>query len=669
MPHSALRQPLPRLLALALATAMIAPIQAAQHQDQEAAVEWPTYGNDPGGMRFSPLQQIDRRNVAQLQPAWTFHTGDIFDGKAGTPRSGLETTPIMLDGTLYLTTPINRVIALDPATGKQRWAYDPKLDPHADYGDGLINRGVASWLDPTRRADQACRRRIYEATLDARLIALDAANGKPCEDFGRHGQISLSDVAGFRPGEYHMTSPPAVVDGVVVIGSAIDDNNRAQMPAGTVRGYDARSGKLRWAWDPIGVTAAGQGKTRWHSGAANAWSIMAVDAARGLVFVPTGSASPDYYGGLRPGDNRWANSVVALHAASGKLAWGFQLVHHDLWDYDTASPPLLASLIRDGRETPVVIQGNKTGYLYVLDRASGKPVLPVEERPVPQSDLPGELTSPTQPIPTTLPALGPTSLSANDFWGPTEADRESCLQAMHGRTSSSVFTPPSLQGGVAVPGNIGGMNWSGYAFDPGRQLLVVNTTFLPFELRMIAREDYAKLTHGDNVGEYGPERDTPYAMYRRPLLSSAHLPCANGPWGELIGVDLAAGTIRWRVPLGSLQSFMPTLKTMPAGSPSLGGPIVTAGGLAFIAGTIDPYLRAFDLDDGRELWKAKLPTSGHATPMTYRWQGRQYVVIAAGGSAKISEEAQGDAIIAYALPQSSTATATAPDPSQPMAQP
>lgn len=663
MPYSSLRQPLPRLLMLALAAvAATAHAGQRQDQDQEAAVEWPTYGNDPGGMRFSPLQQIDRGNVAQLQPAWTFHTGDIFDGKGDTPRSGLETTPIMLDGTLYLTTPINRVIALDPATGTQRWAYDPKLDLHADYGDGLINRGVASWLDPTRRADQACRRRIYEATLDARLIALDAATGLPCQDFGRDGQVSLTDVPGFRRGEYHMTSPPAVVDDVVVIGSAINDNNRADMPAGTVRGYDARNGKLRWAWDPISVAAAGKDR---HSGAANAWSIMAVDAARGLVFVPTGSASPDYYGGLRPGDNRWANAVVALHAASGKLAWGFQLVHHDLWDYDTASPPLLATLTRDGRETPVVIQGNKTGYLYVLDRATGQPVLPVEERPVPQSDLPGELTSPTQPIPTTLPALGPTTLSVNDFWGPTEADRESCRQAMHGRTRSSVFTPPSLQGGVAVPGNIGGMNWSGYAFDPSRQLLVVNTTFLPFELRMIAREDYATRAHNDN-GEYGAERGTPYAMYRRPLFSAAHLPCAGGPWGELIGVDLAAGTIRWRVPLGSMQSFMPTLKTMPAGSPSLGGPIVTAGGLAFIAGTIDPYLRAFDLDDGRELWKAKLPTSGHATPMTYRWQGRQYVVIAAGGSAKITEEAQGDAIIAYALPltraAATTRTASQPQP-------
>jgi quinoprotein glucose dehydrogenase len=622
--------------------------------------DWPAYGNDPGGMRFSPLTQIDRGNVANLRPAWTFHTGDMFDGKDDSPRSGLETTPIMVDGTLYLTTSINRVIALDPETGKQRWAYDPKLDLHADYGDGLINRGVATWLDTSRNTMQACRRRIYEATLDARLIALDAATGLPCADFGQHGQVDLSNVPGFRRGDYHMTSPPAVVDGVVVVGSAINDNNRAAMPAGVVRGFDARSGALRWSWDPIGEHPAGNGASVWQSGAANAWSIMAVDEARGLVFVPTGSASPDYYGGHRPGDNHWANSVVALHASTGKLAWGFQLVHHDLWDYDTASPPLLTTLKREGRDVPVVVQGNKTGYLYVLDRNSGKPFLPIEERAVPQSDVPGESTSPTQPIPTTLPALSPTTLNVADFWGPTEADRESCRKTMHGRTTSSVFTPPSLQGGAAVPGNVGGMNWSGYAFDPQRKLLVVNTSFLPFELRLIARDDYDTHVHKDDPGEYAGQHGTPYAMYRHALLSPSHLPCVPGPWGELIGVDLAAGSIRWRVPLGSFQGFAPNVKNMPAGALSLGGPIVTAGGLAFIAGTIDPYLRAFDLDNGKELWKTRLPASGHATPMSYSWKGRQYVVIAAGGSAKITEEGQSDAIIAYALPEEATPAAPKP---------
>lgn len=609
--------------------------------------EWPSYGNDPGGMRYSPLNQINRSNVASLQPAWTFHVGDIFDGKDGTKRSGLETTPIMVDGTLFLTTPINRVIALDPATGRQRWAYDPHIDVSTSYGDGLINRGVASWLDASGAADEACRRRIYEATLDARLIALDAATGEPCAAFGQKGEVNLAGVIGFRSGQYHMTSPPAVVGDVVVVGSAINDNDRVDMPAGVVRGYDARTGALRWSWDPIPPNTA---DPKWRSGAGNAWSVMVVDEARGLVFVPTGSASPDYYGGLRPGDDHWANAVVALHAADGSVAWGFQMVHHDLWDYDTASPPLLTSLKRGGRDVPVVVQGNKTGYLYVLNRDTGKPVFPVEERPVPQSTVPGEQTAPTQPIPTTLPALTRTRVDEKDLWGPTQADRDACRASFGGSTEASIFQPPRTEGGLAVPGNIGGMNWSGYAFDPKRQLLVVNVTFLPAEIQLIGEGGSTERHDGDYAAQHG----TPYKLFRHFPLSPSHLPCFGGPWGELVGVDLARGRIQWRVPLGSMQGFAPNMTTMPQGSPSLGGPIVTAGGVAFIAGTLDPHIRAFDLDTGKTLWQADLPTSGHATPMTYSWQGRQYVLIAAGGSAVISEEKQGDSIVAYALP--------APDP-------
>src|SRR5579862_3272237 len=374
---------------------------SAQAQDPKAR-EWPAYGNDPGGMRYSPLTQIDRSTVSQLKIAWTFHTGDISDGSGNRKRSGFETTPIFVDGTLYLTTPFNRVIALDPATGKQRWAYDPQIDQSLDYGDGLINRGVATWLDSSP-ATEPCHRRIFEATLDARLIALDAATGQPCTGFGDKGQVSLRDIPGYNTrnlgeshrGWYHMTSPPTVIDDLVIVGSAIDDNVRADMPLGVVRAFDARTGVLRWSWDPIPRNPPAdaeklQPPKSWLTGAANAWSIMTVDPGRDLVFVPTGSASPDYYGGLRPGDNKWANSVVALHAKTGKIAWGFQLVHHDLWDYDTAAPPLLATIPHNGKPTPVVIQGNKTGFLYVLNRDTGLPVFPVEERPVPHSDVPRE---------------------------------------------------------------------------------------------------------------------------------------------------------------------------------------------------------------------------------------------------------------------------------------
>ncbi|MFL6428403.1 MAG: pyrroloquinoline quinone-dependent dehydrogenase [Acidobacteriaceae bacterium] len=637
------------------------------HGQSKGETDWPAYGNDPGGMRYSSLRQIDPSNVTKLRVAWTFRTGDISNGSNGWKRSGLETTPILVEGTLYVTTGFNRVIALDPSTGAQRWAFDPHIDLSLDYGDGLINRGVATWLDSSRSAKQPCRRRIYEATLDARLIALDATTGKPCSDFGSDGQVVLRDVPGYASrnvgehpqGWYHMTSPPAVTDDLVIVGSAIDDNNRADMPSGVVRAFDARTGVLRWSWDPIprnpqpssaSGTASGV-PAKWNTGAANAWSVMAVDAERDLVFIPTGSASPDYYGGLRPGDDKWANSVVALHSKTGKLAWGFQLVHHDLWDYDSAAPPLLTTIRRDGKEIPVVVQGNKTGFLYVLNRDTGVPVFPVEERAVPQSDVPGEVASATQPFPTAPPPLVVQHLSADDAWGPTAADREFCqteMAKLRGQgINPGIFTPPSIQGTLAMPGHLGGMTWSGYAFDPANHLLIVNVNNLPARVRLIARD---KLKDDTENGNYARQAGTPYGMLRRFLQSPSDLPCNPPPWGTLVAVDLEKGTIRWRVPLGSMQNFGGAHGGIPDGSISLGGPIVTASGLVFIAGTTDPHLRAFDVESGKELWKAELPASGNATPMTYEIDGKQYVVIAAGGHQAIPEEKLGDAIVAFALP-------------------
>lgn len=585
--------------------------------------------------------------------AWVFHTGDISEGRDGRKRSAFETTPILVDGKLFLTTPFNRVIALDPATGKQLWAYDPKIDQSLDYGDGLINRGVTTWLDPIRGVAAVCRRRVFESTLDARLIALDAVTGKPCVDFGSSGQVNLRNVPGYEhpnlgehsQGWYHMTSPPVTIDDVVIMGSAIDDNNRADMPSGVVRAFDARTGALRWSWDPIPRNAP-ETASSWLTGAANAWSVMAVDAARDLVFVPTGSASPDYYGGLRPGDNKWADSVVALHAKTGQIAWGFQLVHHDLWDYDTASPPLLATLRHGGAEVPVVIQGNKTGFLYVLNRNTGTPVFPVEERAVPKSDVPGENSSPTEPFPLAPPPLAPQHFSLDDVWGPSAADRETCREELRKLRNEGIFTPPSVQGTLAVPGNLGGMNWSGYAFDPQRSLLIVNTNNFIARVRLIPR---AKVNSDREDGIYGAQRGTPYGMLRRFLQSPSDLPCGAPPWGTLIAVDMEKGTIRWRVPLGSMQNFGGAHGAVPPGSISLGGPITTEGGLVFIAGTPDSHIRAFNVETGEELWNAVLPAAGNATPMTYNANGRQYLVIAAGGHQTISEESLGDAIVAFAL--------------------
>lgn len=636
------------LTALLLLALSIAPVVQGQTSGD---VNWPNYGNDPGGMRFSSLSQINSENVARLKVAWTFHTGDISDGSQDRRRSGFEATPIYVDGTLFFTTGFNRVIALDPENGKQKWAYDPKIDLTLEYGDGLINRGVSTWVDPKTSPNQQCHRRIYEATLDARLIALDAASGKPCLDFGDYGQVVLRDVPGYIGGWYHMTSPPAIIDDLVIIGSAIDDNGRAAMPSGVVRAFDARTGALRWSWDPIPLTPTrtGDGKEERQVGAANAWSIMAVDSERDLVFIPTGSASPDYFGGLRPGDDKWANSVVALRAKTGEVVWGFQLVHHDLWDYDSAPPPLLTTLQREGKAVPVVIQGNKTGFLYVLDRGTGKPIFPVEERTVPKSDIPGEAASPTQPFPTAPPSLTSQHVSVDDAWGPTAADLDFCRQAIAGLRNEGLFTPPSLGGTLDAPGPLGGMTWSGYAFDPQHSILVTNTNNLPAKIKLIPRADFWHDDVRKESGEYSPQSGAPYGLFRRFIQSPSDMPCVAPPWGSLVAVDMNEGKILWKVPLGSMQDFSKKQPPIPPGSLSLGGPIVTASGLVFIGGTFDPYLRAFDVETGKELWKGQLPNSGHATPMTFMKNGKQYVVIAAGGHDKISEEKPSDELVAFTL--------------------
>jgi quinoprotein glucose dehydrogenase len=625
-----------------IVSAALAAILAGSAQ----ADEWAAYGRDPGGTRFSPLKQITPQNVKSLKPVWTFHTGDVADGKSS-PRSGFETTPLMIGGRLYLTTPFNRIIALDPATGRQIWAYDPKIEHARNYGDGMINRGVAAWRDPAGKA--ACRLRLYEATLDARLIAVDAATGKPCAGFGAGGEVNLHRVKNYRVGSYHMTSPPVVVDGVVIVGSAINDNDQAEMPDGVVRGFDARTGKLLWSFAVL-ERPKGVAPEAWKTGAANAWSLLVTDPARHLVYLPTGSASPDYYGGLRPGDNHWANSVIALDTRTGKLAWGFQLVHHDVWDYDTAAAPLVTDFKLRGKHTPVLLAGNKTGMIYALDPGSGRPVLPIEERPVPQSDVPGETTSPTQPFSVSLPGLAPQSLTPDRAFGLNEADRRACQDLLTGLTGASLFTPPSIKGDLAVPGSIGGINWSGFAWDAGHGRLIVPVSSLPYKVRLISRDRFAGGDHGDPGAETAPQTGTPYAVSRGPLKAPSGLPCGAPPWGELVALDLAAGKVAWRVPLGSMEELSPGIGATAKGSIALGGPIVTAGGLIFIGGSLDRRFRAFSAETGEELWAAELPASAHATPITYAVGGKQYVVVAAGGSAKISEEVQGDALIAYALP-------------------
>jgi quinoprotein glucose dehydrogenase len=635
------------LLLIAICTA--APLSAAQTTDG-ATAEWPYYGGDAGGSRYSPLAQIDKGNVGRLKVAWEYHTGDVSDGTDNRRKSAFEATPIVSGGTMYVSTPFNRVVALDPETGKEKWSFDPRIDLHAPYSEGLINRGVTLWTDTRSAEGDLCRQRIFLATIDARLFALDAATGRPCTGFGAGGQVDLTRGISniLRRGEYQETSAPAIADDLVIVGSAIADNDRVDSPIGTVRAFDARSGELHWSWNPIPESLV-------PTGAGNAWSTISVDAKRQLVFVPTGSASPDYNGFMRPGDDKWADSVVALSAKTGALVWGFQLVHHDLWDYDTAAQPVLATLRRNGAEISVVIQGNKTGNLFVLDRETGSPVFAVEERPAPRSDAEGEDASPTQPFPVAPPPLVPQRLTADDAWGPTPEDRGACRATMEKLRSEGIFTPPSVQGTIAFPGNLGGMNWSSGAFDPERHLFVTNVNNLPMEVHLIPRDRYREAEQTAKEGrfraEVSPQSATPYGMSRQVLRSSTGLPCNPPPWGSLVAVDLADGTIRWNVPLGTTVDLLPNASPVVRGTPNLGGPIITAGGLVFIASAMDNFLRAFDVDTGAELWKGRLPAGGQALPMTYRPRpdSKQFVVIAAGGHGKLGTKL-GDSLVAFALP-------------------
>ncbi|HEX3867380.1 MAG TPA: pyrroloquinoline quinone-dependent dehydrogenase [Gemmatimonadaceae bacterium] len=624
--------------------------------------DWTAYGRDALGSRYSPLAQITRDNVSRLAVAWTYRTGEI-DETTRKPAK-LEATPLMVDGTLFLSTPFGRAVALDPETGAARWTYDAHVDHGGNWGD-FANRGVSTWLDARAAVGTPCRRRIFLSTIDARIIALDAPTGAVCRGFGENGTVFLKHGLHNSPyyaEEYQLTSPPAVINGMIVTGSSVADNNRTNAASGEVRAYDARTGALRWSWDPIPRDSTDPAWSTWrgpmaHStGAANAWSVIAADSARGLVFVPTGSASPDYYGGERIGDNRYANSIVALRASTGKVVWSFQAVHHDLWDYDVASPPALVTITHDGKRVDVVLQATKTGQLFVLDRDTGTPVFPIDERPVPPSTIFGERAAPTQPFNTVIPQLSPNRFSIDSVFALTQDDRDACLVQLRPLRNDGPYTPPSLEGTVVWPSNIGGAHWGGLAFDPTREIAVipVNRILAYVQLIPLDRVDTAEAMRNSMRldDEYTRMHGTPYMMRRRMLKAPSGIPCSPPPFGSLVAIDLRTGARAWDVPLGDAANVKPelaALSTSPLGLPNLGGPIVTAGGLVFIGATFDHVLRAFDVENGRELWKGPLPAGARATPMTYlAASGRQFVVVAVGGS---EDWGTGDYIVGFALPR------------------
>ena len=658
---AALRSRTQRSRTLALTAGLV--LVSSTSFAQAPAAEWTAYGRDALGGRFSPLTAITRENVGTLTVAWTYRTGER---DAATRRpSKFEATPLMIDGTLYLSTPFGRAIALDAVSGKERWTYDASTDRLGGWGD-FANRGVSAWLDPRATAGAPCGRRIYLPTVDARIIALDARTGALCREFGDSGTVHLRRGlrnAPFEAAEYELTSPPAVINGRLVTGSAVADNNRTNAASGEVRAYDARTGALRWSWDPVPRDSADPAWISWRgamahtTGAANAWSVIAADSARDMVFVPTGSASPDYYGGERVGDNRYANSIVALRASTGKVVWHFQAVHHDLWDYDLASPPALVNVERNGRTIAAVLQATKSGQLFVLDRDTGKPIFPVEERPVPASTIFGERSSPTQPFNTVLPPLSPQGMTLDQVWGATPAERDACLAQIRPLRNEGVYTPPSLEGTLVVPSNIGGAHWGGVAYDPARHIVVVPVNRIAAYVQLIRLDqlDTADMMRNQmrTGDEYTRMHGTPYIMRRRMLQSRTgfDLPCVSPPFGALVALNLATGTRAWEVPLGDPSTMKPDFAQLAKtlGTPNLGGPIATAGGLVFIGATMDHALRAFDIETGKELWKGPLPGGARATPMTYRVgpNGKQFVVVSVGGS---EDWGKGDYVVAFALP-------------------
>ncbi|MHA7838386.1 MAG: pyrroloquinoline quinone-dependent dehydrogenase [bacterium] len=619
---------------------------------------WPRYGMDDGGRRHSPLDQITPENVDRLEVAWEYRTGDILDGSESFAPTTFQTTPILVDETLFFCSPFNRVIALDAETGEERWTHDPETDLEGVYT--LNCRGVSAWTDSRARRTEVCSTRIFSGTLDGRLIALDAETGRPCDDFGAGGTVDLRRGVGDpEPGEYGVTSPPVVIGDRVVTGSMVLDNRRVDAPSGVVRAYSARSGKLLWAWNALVPGEATSAEGEYRRGTTNAWGALSADAERNLVFVPTGNTSPDYFGGHRDGLDYYSSSIVALDADSGEPVWSFQTVHHDIWDYDIGSQPVLFDYPTEQGAIPGVIAATKMGHLFFLDRLSGEPLLPVEERSVPGRAAPGDFVSPTQPFPVKPPPLHPHELAPEDAYGFTPWDKNDCRKIIESARSQGIFTPPSTQGTIQYPGMVGGMNWGSLSVDSGRRILVVNTQRVATYVRLVPRQEFEEMVEREgSMPKFGfePQEGTPYALERVPLLSpQLGAPCNPPPWGTLVAVDLATGDVVWEVPLGNTRNLAPWpiwWLLGDVGVPNLGGPITTASGLTFIGATTDGYLRAFKTATGDELWKASLPTSAHATPMTYRVRpdGRQFVVVAAGGHMLLGTE-PGDALIAYALPE------------------
>lgn len=610
------------------------------------------------GSQYAPFDQINRGNLDRLDLVFSYHTGDLGQGFEAKGHS-FQATPVYWNGSLFISTSSNEVIAIDAARGTESWRYDTAIERGVGYSEHA-SRGVSLWHG---NAD-VCPDRVFIGTLRGTLHAIDARTGERCSSFGVDGVVDLgTGIRNRRAGQYSVTSPVAVLDDRIIVGSSIGDNGAVDLEQGIVRALDPVNGAQLWQWDPIPrdptdpASRTWQGRSASITGAANAWAPISVDPERRLVFVPTSSPSPDFYGGERLGENHYANSIVALDADTGQVRWFRQLVHHDVWDYDIPAQPSLTVIGRGGKEIPAVVVVTKTGMLYAFDRDSGSPIYGMTEKPVPQTDVPGERTHPTQPF-SDIAIAAHHQLTEDDAFGIMFQDKASCREAIKASRSEGIFTPPSLAGTIEFPGWAGGMNWGGVALDPLQQIAVVNFMNLPGIIKLLPREAFDRARENDEMPDWQLTEmaGTPYGMARRMFVSSLGLPCTRPPWGEIVAIDLITGGILWRRPFGTVEDLSPV--PIPGfaaralfgdwGAPNLGGPLVTSGNIVVIGAALDFYLRIFDVHSGEEIWRYRLPTSANSIPISYMHDSRQYIAVAVGGHSGAGTP-RGDELMVFAL--------------------
>lgn len=643
----------------------------ADPSGQQVGADWPAYGGTYSARRYSPLAQINPANVGKLKRAWVIHTGDLPKSEKIRNTYGAETTPLKIGDTLYLCTPKNIMIALEAATGRERWRYDPKVPDEAIPYTAAC-RGVVYYAVPGMAADQACATRIIEGTLDARLIAVDARSGRLCPDFGTNGQtdakIGMGEVP---PGFVSINSPPTLVRGVLVTGHQVLDGQDRWAPSGVIQGFDARTGQLRWAWDMMNPQWSGyppEGQT-WARGTPNMWTIASGDEQLGLVYLPMGNAAVDYYSSLRrPEEKRFATSLVAIDVTTGKPRWRFQAVRNDVWDYDFGAQATLV----DFKGTPALVLPSKQGDIYVLDRRNGRALTPVGEIRAPSGGVEPEQRAATQPV-SLWHTLRKPDLTERDMWGMSPIDQMICRIQYRRASYKGFFTPPEAgRRSIEYPGYNGGTDWGGIAIDPQRGVIVANYNDMPNYVTLVPRaeankrgwapRDQARGDIGGAEGAGDPQANTPYAVdvnagWRNKFWpfskNGTGMLCKEPPYGGIRAINMADGKIIWDRAFGTARTNgpfgIPSMLPFTIGTPNNGGAVVTAGGLVFIAAATDNLIRAIDLRTGKTIWQDVLPGGGQATPMTYEANGKQYLVIMAGGH-HFMETPVSDALIAYALP-------------------